>query len=161
MIYKKKKKASIADRILNGGELIPRQDNPYKSILPGGREPYMDLDFLWRKTVRHLAGGSCELCKAPTRRLCPLEVPSHHLVLRRHLRYRYDPLNGMSLCVRCHHIAHEAPLRFHDELNTARNDARYDLMINWDRTPMDFTSISRDEWEEEWRIVLRGLLNGR
>lgn len=54
------------------------------------------LDKAWSQLVKLQAGNKCEVCGSTE------TLNSHHIVGRRNLRLRWEPMNGVSLCAGCH-----------------------------------------------------------
>lgn len=50
---------------------------------------------LWAKIVK--IDGRCEICYNT-----PKVLHAHHLIGRSNRLFRYDPMNGIALCCRCH-----------------------------------------------------------
>lgn len=109
--------------LARSGRLAPRSARP-------ARQAQSKLDRLWQGWI---AGGQpCSKCG--TRQ----HVSGHHLIPRRHLRYRHDPDNGIPLCHRpdgCHDWAHDNPKEFDEWLKQAHPKrwewlARMRLLVN-------------------------------
>jgi 5-methylcytosine-specific restriction endonuclease McrA len=69
------------------------------------------LDLAWAKLVKLRAGYRCQVCGKTGR------LDSHHIYSRAKKSVRWNPDNGLALCVG-HHIgsgfsAHKTPLDFH------------------------------------------------
>ncbi len=62
------------------------------------------LDVLFSKFIRLRAGGKCEYCGKPTKRL-----QCSHFHGRRKRSTRYDPANACGLCFSCHQYLGEHP----------------------------------------------------
>ncbi len=62
---------------------------------------------LLREIVSERAGYRCEKCLAFGKNFDP-----HHVYSREYKSIRYDPLNGVWLCVDCHRYAHTVGERF-------------------------------------------------
>lgn len=79
------------------------------------------LDDAWRRLVKLRAGNRCEYCQ----REKPLN--SHHIYSRSNKSTRWDPMNGICLCV-AHHTfssqfsAHKTPLEFVEWLKTYKGE---------------------------------------
>jgi len=58
-----------------------------------------NLDSQFSKTVQNRDGGFCRVCSKPSSEV-------HHIVRREVLRVRHDEQNGISLCWKCHRMAH-------------------------------------------------------
>lgn len=66
------------------------------------------LDQAFSEKVRK-RDGSCRYCGKSSTVYC------HHIFSRRHLGTRWDPENGVALCIYCHrYIAHGDPEKFRD-----------------------------------------------
>jgi hypothetical protein len=62
------------------------------------------LDILFSNFIRMRAGWSCERCGSmPARQ----GLHCHHFIRRRNQNTRYDPDNGVSLCLGCHQYLSE------------------------------------------------------
>jgi hypothetical protein len=60
---------------------------------------------VWRATLRTRADGRCQRCGVKTIRTLALNTKrgeGHHIVKRAEKALRYDPRNGLHLCLRCH-----------------------------------------------------------
>lgn len=81
------------------------------------------MDLLWARKIRERAGGKCEYCgKADG-------LNSHHIFSRSNRTTRWDPDNGVSLCV-AHHVfgnfsAHKSPIEFLEWLKGVRGEEWY------------------------------------
>ncbi len=81
------------------------------------------LDGLWREAIKLQAGNKCEFCGAP-RHIKPLHA--HHVIPRTNYRVRWEPLNGVALCYRCHmHWAHKDATAFTAWFKQLVGSARY------------------------------------
>ena len=70
-------------------------------------------DKIWSKEVRK--DGKCEICDSTK------NLNAHHLLDKRYYaEYRFEKMNGICLCVRCHkfgkHSAHKNPVWFSEWL---------------------------------------------
>lgn len=69
-------------------------------------------DWVWALIIKLLAGYRCEICGCTGK-----QMYAHHLIDREVLVYRYDLMNGICLCYRCHTgdkhtAAHRSPIAF-------------------------------------------------
>ncbi len=69
------------------------------------------LDDLFSKFIRLRAGGKCEYCGEYSK---PRGYHCHHFVGRRYLNTRYEPDNGVALCMACHNLMGDFPKISHD-----------------------------------------------
>lgn len=80
-------------------------------------------DKLWGRLVKARAGDVCERCGTPADPENPWAFHAHHAIYRRtNYRLRFEPLNGVALCARCHDRAHAAPVDFVDWLREHRGE---------------------------------------
>jgi len=84
------------------------------------------LDEVWSKLVKLKAGNRCEYCGKSN------NLNSHHIFSRAKRSTRWDPTNGISLCV-AHHIgsgfsAHKTPLSFSLWIIKKRGESWYELL---------------------------------
>jgi hypothetical protein len=75
------------------------------------------LDEKWSLAVRFLAGFRCEKCHRQA------QVAHHARTKASHPELRHQPLNGVSLCVPCHGLAHAYPDDFKAWLLSVRPEA--------------------------------------
>lgn len=69
-------------------------------------------DRLWSAAVRKEAGHKCQNPKCKT---SGMRVDAHHIISRNIYNLRYELVNGLCLCVVCHHKAGTNPI-FHNRL---------------------------------------------
>lgn len=75
-------------------------------------------DLLWSLLIRERAGGRCERCgRSPED---SRGFHAHHIYGRSNHRLRFEPRNGMAVCMACHRWAEEYPLEFTDWLRAER-----------------------------------------
>ena len=97
-------------KILGCEECVKKEKIPSKS----------KLDKLWREACIGLWGDKCEVCGST-----PINV--HHIYSRANRAVRWNPKNGIPLCV-SHHIfdhrfsAHGAPAAFYSWLRDRRGE---------------------------------------
>ena len=73
-------------------------------------------DELWSKAVKRRAGFKCERCGKTTK------LHAHHIIPRTNYALRYDLVNGVCLCYRCHfHFAHKDAMGFMAWIKDRRN----------------------------------------
>ena len=101
--------------------------NPYKEkILKKPKN--VNLDNLWSKKVKSIAGDKCEYCGKTT------GLNSHHIFSRSNRRVRWNVNNGVCVCV-LHHVfglfsAHKSPIEFIEWLKDTRGEKWYnDLRV--------------------------------
>jgi len=83
--------------------------------------PY--LDKLWAEFIKLRAGSKCEYCGKPD------GLNSHHIFSRSNGSVRWEPDNGISLCV-SHHVfgnfsAHKSPIEFVEWIKKVRGKDWY------------------------------------
>jgi hypothetical protein len=66
-------------------------------------------DRLWSEVVRQRAGYCCERCGATS---AESQLHAHHVYGRSNHRLRFEILNGVALCARCHRWTHDNPLSY-------------------------------------------------
>lgn len=104
-----------------------------------------NLDSLWSKAIKELAGHKCEVCGTDR------HLNSHHIVRRTIHNVRWYYPNGICLCANCHMFsnhfaAHSTPLEFADWIRKKRGEAWYD----------DLCVRRREEHTKEyWRDYLK------
>ena len=64
------------------------------------------LDRIWSIVIRLMWRECCARCKSTY--LCS----AHHMIKRRFMITRFDPVNGILLCAECHDWAESRPLDF-------------------------------------------------
>lgn len=74
------------------------------------------LDETWSKVVKYTALNQCEYCGSKN------TVQAHHIIPRIHKGTRWDPHNGVSLCLK-HHLywAHKDVIAFYEWIASKRN----------------------------------------
>jgi len=64
------------------------------------------IDILFSKYVKLKAGSICEYCG---QRPASQGYHTHHFIGRRYLNTRYEPDNGVALCMSCHNLMGDFP----------------------------------------------------
>lgn len=64
------------------------------------------IDKLFSKLIRLRAEGKCEYCGQYAK---PRGYHTHHFIGRRYLNTRYEPENGVALCLSCHNLMGDFP----------------------------------------------------
>jgi len=82
-----------------------------KSQASAKRSVTRELDDAWATMIKSKDNWRCAICGSDYR------PNAHHIVPREHKRYKYEPDNGITLCVRHHKFsrvisAHNNPLAF-------------------------------------------------
>ena len=71
------------------------------------REMRLDpLDILFSRYIKLRAEGKCEYCGLVPK---PQGYHCHHFIGRRYLNTRYEPDNGVALCMSCHNLMGDFP----------------------------------------------------
>jgi hypothetical protein len=81
------------------------------AVLAKQRKETRELDDAWATMIKSRDGWRCVICGSD------YKPNAHHIVPREHKRYKYEPDNGITLCVKHHKFsrvisAHNNPLAF-------------------------------------------------
>jgi hypothetical protein len=106
------------------------------------------LDRLWAQAVKARDGGRCRRCGA---RPALRGLHAAHIITRRRYATRWDPANGVVLCMGCHRWAHEHPGDFARWVETHLGTG---TMAELRRRSQRPTKISAEA--ARWEGVLRG-----
>src|SRR3990167_6707603 len=104
-------------------------------------------DKLFSELVR--IEGLCEHCgrKPPEVRL-----NTAHVFSRRFLVTRWEPLNGVCLCVSCHRWAHDRPIEFPEFMKELLGEPVYDELRYIAKTSIKRVDLNEKIKELEWMI---------
>jgi len=100
------------------------------------RQQILFLDELFRKAIRKRDGKRCRYC------LYHKGTEVHHLFTRRKQSVRWDMLNGILLCPRCHRYAESHRKSFREEVLSKKDLEKLELKAN---TPakLDFEEVEK------------------
>ena len=76
-------------------------------------------DQKWREVIYMLYSGRCAKCRST------FNLSAHHMIKRRYMQYRWEPINGALLCLHCHDQAH------HPEKSQFMDWFKTQLMSEW------------------------------
>ncbi len=82
-----------------------------RSFFKFGKSATRELDDAWATMIKARDNWACVICGST------YKPQAHHLVPREHKQYKYEPDNGITLCLLHHKFsrvisAHNAPLAF-------------------------------------------------
>jgi hypothetical protein len=91
------------------------------------------LDTLWSKAVKILDNNKCVHCGSSE------HLNSHHIIGRRNFAVRWEVINGVTLCPKCHvysskFSAHQTPTIFTDWIKEKKGLDWYDELIELSNT---------------------------
>lgn len=117
------------------------------------KDKLKELDRLWAKYIKK-RDKKCQMCGSTTR------LTAHHIITRGHYKTRYNPLNGICLCSKCHYLVHQNPAAYEDFFKNKLGEKKYNFLKNQAQKIASYTIDDLLRMEQVLTKLLEGTPDG-